>query len=56
MASNSVDQAGSPLFQGSSYGPLVWAPNLDPDNPNIYKIGARKTDPTRIEGAHNKGL
>ena len=46
-------------FQGMFYGPLVWAPNLDPNIyqlSTIYKKGARRTDPTRVKGAHRKTL
>ena len=31
-------------FQGFAYGPLVWAPNLDPLD-TIYQIGARNEGP-----------
>ena len=52
---NGLDSRRS--FQGFSYGPLVWASNLDPNVDKlytIYKTGAHRTDPTRIKGAHEK--
>ena len=42
---------GVPI-QEFSYGPLVWASNLDPNTYplyTIYQIGAHRTDPTRIK-------
>ena len=46
-------------FQGFSYGPLLWAPNLDPHTcelqHTVCKRGAHRTDPARVKAAHNKG-
>ena len=46
------------VFQGFSYGPLVWASNLAPNIYllyTIFKTGGHRRDPTRIKGAHTKG-
>ena len=51
--------SGSNHLQHLSYGPLVWAPILDPNMYQlytIYQIGAHRRDPTRIKGAHNNEL
>ena len=47
-----------PIFQDSSYGPLVPVPSLDPNAYQLctmYQTEAHGRDPTRVEGAHDKG-